>query len=371
MRELTAITIMLLGCYAVERLARTDALTNDGARRLQQRATALEGNSWHVSDELHVSDISVVDKNNLWAVGQVRTRDATNLGSVIFRSSDGGQSWVKQLVDVEHQFTDVHFVNIRVGWICGANGLILKTTDRGATWAIQNATTQSDLGAIQFINLDQGWSIGFGGEVLRTTNGGLSWVSDGLPASDAAIFFLNFSDRLHGWILGEKDQAYESTDGGVNWRSRGKELISLLGNENSIVEFRAVKFVNAMEGFIAADVRSAQEGQFYAKGVVLMTRNAGRNWNASIATNSLGLKSAEFMKNHIWVVTGHPSQVLHSRDGGQNWKREFSLDGHNVSRLFFSDSNNGWAIIGESLFRHRILYTRNGGESWNNSKMPD
>ena len=45
--------------------------------------------------------------------------------------------------DWETHFTDLHFVNHKLGWIVGEKGLIVHTADGGKTWKQQEVDTTS------------------------------------------------------------------------------------------------------------------------------------------------------------------------------------------------------------------------------------
>ena len=55
-------------------------------------------------------------------------------GSLIWHSPDGGHTWIRQRTGQTAPVYRLHFHNARVGWACGAFGMILKTTTGGQTW---------------------------------------------------------------------------------------------------------------------------------------------------------------------------------------------------------------------------------------------
>jgi hypothetical protein len=238
MRKSCAIpTLLILGwCAALLELA-TVTTANDWTYYglyLLPNSTQLVKDRVKASREgqgLRVWPIRILDRNNLWAVGHFRTQDPFFDGSTILHSFDRGRSWEAQLIDSEQHFDDVRFVNQKIGWVCGDEGLILKSGDGGRSWSKQDTPTESHLVEIQFIDAEIGWAVGIDGEVLRTTDGGLHWISHSIEAI-ADIYFLTFRDSLSGWLMGSKNQIYESTDGGVSWKSRTAKLVNLLDKTN-------------------------------------------------------------------------------------------------------------------------------------------
>lgn len=382
MRKLYGIALLLaLGLGFIQEYFPTMAQASSYTFVQQQLPEAINGLLPNLSGtldedaELYVSEISVVDKNNLWAVGHMIRPNAPTIDTItkessILHSSNGGRTWEKLLADSEHYFFDVYFVNTQVGWICGGDGFILKSMDGGKKWIRQYAPTKSALIEIQFVDSNYGWAIGEDGEVLRTTDGGLHWSSHRIKVH-GWIRLLNFSNRLNGWIAGEEGQAYQSTDGGVSWKSRGAELIGLLDNQQSgDVRFQTVKFINSEIGFIAAYVTPKKQGEFYAKGVVFKTEDAGRSWTVSVVTKNVGLKTAEFVSNlEAWIVPVYSDYLLHTQDGGKSWNNESNLNHYDVIRIYFADSKNGWLITSDEIFRGHLFCTNDGGKSWIKLKL--
>ena len=52
----------------------------------------------------------------------------------------GCKEEVTRKADWETHFTDLHFVNAKLGWIVGLEGLIIHTDDSGLTWKKQKLT---------------------------------------------------------------------------------------------------------------------------------------------------------------------------------------------------------------------------------------
>jgi len=101
--------------------------------------------------------------------------------------------------------------------------LIYRSDDGGQTWVFQNAV--QDGRDFDFYSLDEGW-MAAGTNLFKTTDGGVTWslsAMTGIPAGE--IFLkLDFVDDQHGWVLATPDEdtweprkLYRTDDGGANW----------------------------------------------------------------------------------------------------------------------------------------------------------
>jgi photosystem II stability/assembly factor-like uncharacterized protein len=82
------------------------------------------------------------------------------------------------------QLNDVHFVDALHGWAVGERGVIWRTKDGGATWLLQDSGTVCSLQSVWFVDENTGWVVGgqglpyspfSTGLVLATTDGGHHW----------------------------------------------------------------------------------------------------------------------------------------------------------------------------------------------------
>jgi photosystem II stability/assembly factor-like uncharacterized protein len=62
---------------------------------------------------------------------------------------------------------------------------------------------------------------------------------------------------------------------------------------------------------------------------------------------------------HIWAG-GYKSIIIHSSDGGKNWKNQNSGISSDICSINFVDNKNGWAVGKDGA----ILHTTDGGETW-------
>lgn len=157
--------------------------------------------------------------------------------ALLATSRDGGETWTSEdLSALTAMILDVHFVDERIGFICGASdtnveqsrAVILRTGDGGRTWArvyegsrpfeltwkMAFPTERTGYVTVQSYNPDTTVSQRV---FAKTTDGGLTWSE--LPLIDNAAvreFGIGFVDESRGWI-GAVPNGFETRDGGATW----------------------------------------------------------------------------------------------------------------------------------------------------------
>lgn len=159
--------------------------------------------------------------------------------NTIYRTTDGGKSWVAQNIDREVEqilsgdtvrydatFTivDIFFIGDLNGWAAGNRndvtdcGIILNTKDGGESWQIQIPETLI-LRAIYFSNDQHGCAVGsnvwWQGVILVTDDGGENWQDMYFPYG----FFNDvvFTNDSTGWVVGDYGFIWFTDDGGQTW----------------------------------------------------------------------------------------------------------------------------------------------------------
>ena len=193
-----------------------------------------------VPDDLFT--VSVVDSSVALAAGY--------WGS-IYRTEDGGQSWVKTDTGTKRLIYSISMADAENGWAVGQLSLVLHTTDGGKTWQRQ-PTPKDDQGvhlfSVQAVGPQQAIAVGEWGTRILTEDGGKTWQDESLTISEDHPQFvwltvpdqdkvrrgekvfedvtLNdvsclLADRHFCWIIGEFAYLFRSEDGGKTWE-RGK-----------------------------------------------------------------------------------------------------------------------------------------------------
>jgi photosystem II stability/assembly factor-like uncharacterized protein len=247
--------------------------------------TTNSGVSWtNVNvNELPVKSIYFANKNLGLAVGGelTTTVGATVKGSIIYKTTNGGGTWIKKTVPLKNsELNSVCFVNQNIafavglglyvkstdggetwksfelesgyqgrinkimfldslkGFAVGTEGMIFETKDQGKNWTRANNSSRGHLYDICFVNSSTGYACGYD-RIIKTTDGGDSWSI--LPDAPAKMYFIHFMDENNGIALGESSTtngAYAlscTLDGGMTWKTEDNV------NIYSIVHFPSKK----------------------------------------------------------------------------------------------------------------------------------
>ena len=199
---------------------------------LQASLVDIGGNDFSPSALMHMSidRVLFVDDLHGWAKGHFVNYSDPNdphIDTVLFRTIDGGVSWVQFAVSSYPDVDAFFFLDSHKGWATTAvaPGTLLRTEDSGNSWSEQASGTDARLRVFTFVDPDYGWVAGDGATVVATTDGGQSWSEvhyvDPCDRWRRRVHGVVFSDRLNGWIIGEgtswRSMILRTVDGGKTW----------------------------------------------------------------------------------------------------------------------------------------------------------
>lgn len=281
--------------------------------------------------------------------------------ALVFKTTDGGQTWVLQnLPSGKKVIYDITGTDPNHAWTSGDLGQVMYTNNGGQNWIIQPINLSKNATRIQFLDTLIGWVIGGNGTIGRTTDGGASWEQNFSPHYAAEYYGLSFIDHDRGWIVaGYPDslvtrQGYidRSTDGGVNWDS--------LYQSSGYEDYFDVEFLNTDDGIVVGGNDST-----YAA-IILKSTNGGISWfQVSPPASTYYLRALDFHGAKGWAV-GRFGSIIHTTDAGNSWFFQANPATSTLFDVDFSDSLHGIAC-GQNI----ILYTTNGGQTWNPSVVSE
>ncbi|MDR3667561.1 MAG: YCF48-related protein [Ignavibacteriaceae bacterium] len=268
------------------------------------------------------NSMSWVNQTHGWKINWFGTSFGDAHGAVIHRTTDGGQTWTKNVLtttlgDVGFQIQFVDELNGRVlifNFLTGA-AQFLKTTDGGVSWTPFNGA-----GIFYFVDVNNGWSYSGSGaqganppyNIYHTTNGGTNWnkqFSDSLLGTYNTI---QFSDLNNGWIVGDNSKVLKTTNAGTTWTRVINTGIDPLS------ESKCVFFLNANTGWIGTNDGNINDNPIRE---VLYTTNGGANWTKQNIQNTEGIFSIFFWDNNNgWFTADNCVQNCNGPDSLKTWQ---------------------------------------------------
>jgi len=186
--------------------------THDGGRTWTARKVPMEadmtgGESLAAADPIFY-DVRFIDTQNGWIVGEF---------GKIMHTADGGETWHEQektlmegtgifdLLDLPTLF-GVHAKSQQEAIAAGLEGHIARTSDGGQRWGFDQIEVDyplvDPLLRVTELPDGSGWATGLAGEVMRREPGESVWHRAKL-GQDVLTWLhgISFSDQQHGWLI--------------------------------------------------------------------------------------------------------------------------------------------------------------------------
>ncbi|MBK8553817.1 MAG: hypothetical protein IPL53_23310 [Ignavibacteria bacterium] len=155
------------------------------------------GLNWTSSlyNQYRFTGINFININTGWAAGYYWS-DVLGDSSVVFKTTDGGNSWQIKYRERGGMIKDISFNNNKV-WLAGKDSSVLFSSDNGDNWIKQNTNSSRRFNSVFFINENTGWAAGYRypdtTNIIKSTNGGVSWFdlkNDFANTLNSTFFFL-------------------------------------------------------------------------------------------------------------------------------------------------------------------------------------
>ncbi len=216
---------------------------------------------------------------------------------------------------------------------------IYISTDSGKNWAFQSKITYSRINDIFFKDYNNGWAV-FGKYVYHTTNGGADWVKVEVdPQSSKLYQAIDFNNNGVGVIVGKGGIA-RTTDG-VHWQ--------INENWSDFTESLDVNFLNDSLVFVCGK-----------NGLIARSADTAKTWEKINPGFTDELRKLFFVDSENGYILGVNS-LFRTTDSGGSWQRvhDFAAE-DTLNDLFFLTPEKGWVVGNKDL----ILKTTDGGSSW-------
>lgn len=273
-------------------------------------------------------------------------------------------------------FMGVYKPTDKVIWAVGSNGKVVRSEDDGATWTAQVSHSVENLQGIAAWDADHAVAVGNDGSVIRTENGGKTWKEiQGVPKSVVANKLLNVRAYQggSGWAVGEMGALLRTKDFGITWERAMPEKdqawndIAFAGNRGLVVgEFGQIARSDdggttwqpvksgVSSSLMSVAMRDAENGIAVGlTGVVLVTRDGGKNWDAAERQTREHLNNA-IWDGKQWIVVGDKGVLVTGDEGGKSWHATRVSEGNlgwNTQILSEPGRPNTYLLAGASLAR--------------------
>ncbi len=324
------------------------------------------GNSWNLKNHnlstqsTEFVDIAVIDFST--AIAVAKTNTSGGYGSVIIKTTDGGDTWFTVYEEANLYLNDMDFPDQQNGWITGNYNKILKTTDGGNNWIRFELPTSFPLGlsfCLSFKDANNGLiSTQNSNYVVRTQDGGNNWetITTGITGNSTSLQY--FSNGT-AYMMKDGGVLLKSADDGASWAAIGTA---------SYEHHNQIKFSSTSIGISY----TAFQGSSSANFDYCITNNSGQDWEF-FNYNPGDIYS--FDQNNSWATNYkvENGQVSFLRTfNGTTWnfiKSNSALDDVKSFGAFqFLNLNEGFAFANyrsaPNTYSYALVKTTNSGVDW-------
>ena len=291
--------------------------------------------------------VYAIDSLDIWAVGQ---------NGLIIHSNNGGTTWDSIPSGIEKSLYTVEFINPDTGWVAGAwdskLSNIYRTTDGGITWVKQSLPggSQNHVMDVDFIDGPpgepmRGYCIGGLAHVWKTSNYGETWEAVSGDCGEGNFNSCYFTDSITGWFVGTPSNVKPYT---IMYTNDGTDSFLEQTDQNEI-KLNDVCFGTELKGIAVGN-----------NGVFIYTSDGGENWQNSTESLLGGTWNSVYLTEtgKAWASDTH-GRIAYSKDWGLTWEAQTSGVTEALWEVYFINDKEGWAVGG--LSGSVILHTKNGG----------
>jgi photosystem II stability/assembly factor-like uncharacterized protein len=353
----------------------------------------------------YFSALSFVSANDGW-IAETRSSQSFAGPTVLYRTTDGGHTWQRQLTWDGPGPEQVRFSpDGRNGLVVGRGGVpLFRTADGGANWERRSLPPEAtQVALLYFLDAREGWVIsylneatpGFAG-VFHTTDGALTWTQTARLDVNKLFSYgqlggslqgsLMFHDSSIGWYAGAtvsgtdipivEPHLYTTRDGGKSWSVQILPTTPAIGLNSSNASISLPQFFSPQQGILVATKFAAptlQGTYFYS------TVDGGAHWTGpqplDLPSGSTYVRTLLVIDASHWFILSDSAGIARSTDGGRHWTAVGDWprsEGH-VFVIDFQDADTGWAgVVGTGAQPAFAIYrTTDAGAHWTRVSVPD
>ncbi len=260
---------------------------------------------------------------------------------IALRRGDSGQ-WTQLATPTRTTLTAIASADGEL-WVAGHDGVILRSSDNGDTWTRQRVdvwnpdSIEPAQGApildLLFVDASTGYAVGAFSTLLRTTDGGQTWSPLSLkgeaPVAEAGIDDAAASFDESGVLSADDLELAEETDPHLNAIARDPSgALYLAGERGAMFRSRddgatwqrlAFPYEGSMFGILAFDAGHVLA--FGLRGHVFESTDGGDSWSRLDTGTEVTLMGGAALPGGGAVIVGNEGVVLHRKDGASPFER--------------------------------------------------
>ncbi|MBZ0199818.1 MAG: T9SS type A sorting domain-containing protein [Ignavibacteriaceae bacterium] len=296
----------------------------------------------------NLNAIYIKDDQNGMSVG-----GAAYDGSVIVRTTDGGQNWIPTNAPFGGSCNSIFGIGDKV-WVGMSGGTTVYSPDFGNTWQLLTPVPGTSLYSITAKG-NTIYAAGYDGLVVKSTDKGFSWNSAYayMTKSCPTIKQISFLDETIGYAARSYRGVVKTSDGTQSWMPLLTDTLITGPTTESVY------FIDENNGYAVGREASNID-------VIYKTTDGGSSWTETKNQFFKDLFGVGFYDINNGAVIGKDLAAGYTTDGGATWQAS-TLNGvpagfttNDFSKLTFFDGPNGVAV-GQKM----IFYTSDGGANWN------
>lgn len=342
MTRLSTISVLVVALILVRCSDFLDNTVNDSTQTLFYDGGELSRSAFSIS--VTARDLCFVDSRIGFIVG--------DLGA-IYRTDDSGASWQKKTSGTNLPIVSVMFLNAQTGFAtgyalsncnegdCNKGSVLLKTTDGGETWSRTFFAEYAAIFNVHFFDAQTALAIihmagsGTGNyNLARTTDGGNTWLPLHVAIRSQHEFQVIENTVL---VAGEERKMFRSSDKGLTWDTIATPVPASR-------DLRGLYFFDKDLGFVDDSTQ------------VYKTVDAGVSWEPVVATfTRLGVAHFWDENDGINIVPGSAggTAIYVTTNGGESWTNAAGSDVFHVMKATFPDNEVGYGINLSELYTIR------------------